>query len=118
MGELAVWSCTGTQRDFHLLDVFLKKVPQYLHQVGESWSLLGITMPAAQHDTVTAEKKHWFYTTETPSYPALQLLPMWCLLAQCVLAVWRKAWYPAHFVPWTYRKGAAMWLVHFVLNNC
>lgn len=86
-GELAVWSCMGTQRDFHLLDVFLKKVPQDLHQVGESWSLLGITMPAAQHDTVTAEKKHWSYTTEIPSYPAPQLLPMWCLLAQCVLAV-------------------------------
>lgn len=96
--ERAVWSWAGTQRGFYLLDVFLKKVPQYLHQVGESWSLLGIAMPAAQHYTVTAKKRCWFYATETPSYCTQQLLPMWCPLGQHVPAPWRRAQHPpAHW---------------------
>lgn len=95
--ERAVWSRAGTQRDFHLLYIFLKKVPQDLHKVGESRSLLGITVPAAQHYTVAAKKRCWFYTTEIPSCPTPQLPPTWCPLALPVPALCRKAWSPAHW---------------------
>lgn len=94
--ERAVWSRAGTQRGFHLLDIFLKKVPQYLHKVGESRSLLGITVPAAQHYTVAAKKRCWFYDTETPSCPTPRLPPTRCPLGQPIPALGRKAWHPQH----------------------
>lgn len=87
--ELVMTSCLEQSRDrgFHLLDIFLKKVPQYLHKVGESRSFLGITMPAAQHYTVAAKKKCLFYITEIPSCPTPQLSSTWCPLGQTVPAL-------------------------------
>lgn len=94
--ERAVWSTAETQRGFHLLDIFLKKVSQYLHKVRESRSLLGITVPAAQHYTVAAKRRCWFYSTEIPSCPTPQLPLTWCPLGQPGAALGSKAWHPQH----------------------